>query len=99
MLLIYVPCKNNAEAKKIARVLVKEKLIVCANIIPKINSVFFWEGKVEECSEALLLMKTNLPYAKVKNRIKKLHSYKIPAIAAFKIDRINSEYAKWAKNA
>ena len=96
MLLIYVPCKNESEAKKIGRVLVKEKLVCCANVIPKMRSVFIWNGKLDETTEALLLMKTVKPYAKVKKRIEQLHSYSVPAIAAFKI-KINPKYEKWAK--
>ena len=97
MLLIYVPCKNVAEAKKIGRVLVKEKLACCANVIPKIYSAYIWDKKLEETSEALLLMKTTAPYDKAKKRIEQLHSYSVPAIAAFKI-KINPKYEKWARS-
>ncbi len=97
MLLVYVPCKNESEAKKIGRVLVKERLVCCANVIPKMHSSFIWNRKLDETSEALLLMKTLKPYGKVKKRIEQLHSYSVPAIAAFKI-KINPKYNKWAKS-
>ena len=85
MRLIYVPCKNEAEAKKIGRALVKEKLVCCANVIPKMHSTFIWNGKLNETSEALLLMKAVKPHGRVKKRIEQLHSYSVPAIAAFRL--------------
>ena len=97
MHLIYVPCKNQAEARKIARILVREKLAVCANIVPKIHSIFPWNGKVQETSEALLLLKTLSPYSKIRRRIEQLHSYKIPLVSAVKLTDINPKYHNWAK--
>lgn len=98
MFLIEVPCKDEAEAKQIGRILVKEKLACCANIAPKISSIFIWAGKLEETQETLLLLKTISPYGKVRRRIEQLHSYSVPAIAAFKLGNINSKYNKWAKS-
>ena len=97
MLLIYVPCKNQEEAKKIGRVLVKEKLACCINILPNIHSIFPWGGKVEETSESLLLLKTLSPYKKVRSRIEQLHSYSIPLISCIKLSNVNQKYKKWAK--
>ena len=96
MKLVYVPCSNEVEAKKIGGTLVEEKLACCANILP-INSIYPWEGKIQEDSESLLLMKTNSDYETVKNRIEELHSYEIPAIAAFDIE-INKKYENWSNS-
>ena len=98
MLLIYVPCKNRAEARKIGRILVRERLACCANIIGKTDSIFPWLGKIEETAEALLFLKTLSPYNKVRKRIEQLHSYKIPAIAAVKLSNINPKYNRWARS-
>ena len=57
MIIIYVTCKNNAEAQKIAKHLLGKKLIACANLISS-KSFYHWKGKLEKQNEAILLMKT-----------------------------------------
>ena len=57
-ILLYVTCGNNDEAKTIARTLVNEKLIACANILGKITSIYRWEGAVAEDDEVAVLLKT-----------------------------------------
>ncbi|HIJ99049.1 TPA: divalent-cation tolerance protein CutA [archaeon] len=96
MLLIYVPCKNEDEAKKIGSILVEERLVCCANIIPKMDSLYIENEKVKETGEALLLMKTIANYEIVRKRVEELHSYEVPAIAAFDLAEINHSYNEWA---
>jgi len=96
MKLIYVPCSDEQEAKKIGRTLVEEKLAVCANILP-ITSIYPWENEIREDSESLLLLKTNADYETVKNRIEELHSYEIPAISELDI-KTNKKYLDWANS-
>lgn len=98
MILIYIPCKDEAEAKSIGRTLVQEKLAFCVNIIPKTTSFYFWEGELEEGSESILLVKTNQDYETVSARIKELHSYEIPAIIQLEAKNVNKEYADWSKS-
>lgn len=96
MIVIYIPCKDKDEAKKIAKELIKEKLVACANIIPEILSIYNWENRLEESTETLLLLKTKLEnFNKVEQEVKKLHSYSIPCI--MKIEKIdfNLEYKNW----
>lgn len=97
MLLIYVPTATEKEAKEIGKVLVQEKFAVCVNIIPNITSFFKWEGKLEEVSEALLLIKTNSPYEKVQKRIEELHSYETPLVSGMKLDHLNKKYKDWTE--
>ena len=96
MILIYVPCKDKDEAKKIAKELLQEKLVACANIIPEIISIYNWENNVEETNETVLLLKTNFEnFQEIEIKVKKLHSYSIPCI--MKIEKIdfNPEYKNW----
>ncbi len=96
MIVIYIPCKNLEEAKNIAKELLKEKLVACANIIPEIISIYNWDDKLEETNESVLLLKTKLEnFNKIELKIKKLHSYSIPCI--MKIEKIdfNPEYKNW----
>lgn len=86
-------------AKKIARTLVEERLAACVNLIPQIESVYRWQGKVEESSETLCLMKTTIGrYQGLEDRIKSLHPYEVPEIVAFNIASGLPSYLNWALN-
>ena len=80
-LLCFVTCKNIAEARKIAKTLLKKRLVACANIVPKIESHYWWKGKMEQGSEAMLILKTRKELKpKVLQEIEKMHSYKLPVV-------------------
>ncbi|NQU98051.1 divalent-cation tolerance protein CutA [Candidatus Woesearchaeota archaeon] len=94
MILYYVPCKDKKEAKKIAKELLKEKLIACANIVDS-DSIYEWEGKLKEEKEAIMFIKTlDRCEEEVKDKIRELHSYDIPAIIKI-TGRANKEYLSW----
>lgn len=84
-IIIYTTCSNEEEAKKIAEHLVSQNLIACANIFP-INSIYKWKGQVEKAQEVAMILKTREElFEQVKKEIKKLHSYKLPAIIYWEI--------------
>ena len=93
---LYIPCPTKEKAKEIARVLVNESWIACANIIDNVHSIYQWQGKVEESSEIIMIAKTKSElYDQVKNRIEELHPYECPCIVALPIDRANERYTAW----
>lgn len=97
--LIYITARDEAEAKKIARTLVEEKLAACMNIIPKITSIYRWEDKVEEAGEAAIIGKTSGNMVKkAEQRVKELHSYDCPCFVAIKIDDGNKDFLKWVED-
>ena len=97
MRIVYVTCKDMDEAKKISRHLIENKLVACANIFP-INSIYSWEGKIKEDNEVVVLLKTrDNNYENIESEIKKLHSYDIPAIYSWTVDKINKDYLTWIK--
>lgn len=94
--LIYVTCKNQAEAKKIASVIVDSKLAACANIFPKIHSYYHWQGKKVWDTESVLILKTKqININKIINRVKKLHNYSVPCVLVFEIKSGNEDYLNW----
>jgi len=94
MILYYVPCKDKKEAKMIAKELLKQKLIACANIVPA-ESIYEWEGELKEETEAILLVKTLDRWEEeARDAIRELHSYDIPAIIKLNA-RVNKEYLSW----
>lgn len=84
------------EAKRIAQLLVEERLAACVNIIPGVISVYRWQGRVSEDGELLLLMKTRREIVDaMRERLHELHSYEVPEFIAVPIDRISAQYAQW----
>lgn len=92
---IYITAATEEEALKIGGALVTERLAACANVLP-IKSVYRWQGKVEESGESAMFIKTRSALVdRVIRRVKALHSYKIPCVVSFPIERGNEDYFKW----
>ncbi len=84
------------KAAEIARSLVESKLVACVNIIPEIRSIYFWQGKVCDDSERLMLMKTRKErFSDVQRAVKALHPYQVPEIIALDISDGLPDYLKW----
>lgn len=93
---LYVPCGKREEAESISRQLLEEKLIACANIIPAADSLYIWEGMLEQTQESILLVKTSPEFrGRVMQRIEELHSYSCPCIIEWKIEAVNPAYSAW----
>ncbi len=85
-----------AEAKELARILVGEKLAACANIIDTVSSIYWWEGKIQDDIESLLILKTRKDLGDTMiARTKQIHSYAVPEIIALPVIRGNQDYLDW----
>ncbi|MEN2992886.1 MAG: divalent-cation tolerance protein CutA [Bacteroidia bacterium] len=94
--LVYVVCSNPEEAHAIARKVLERRLAACANIIPTIHSLYWWEGKLEEGQETLLILKAPYDYyEEVEKVVKAHHSYQVPAILAIPITKGLPDYLRW----
>ena len=92
----YITCPKKKEANKIARLLVKKKLVACANIVNNVDSVFTWKDKVLKTKEILIVGKTmNKNVQKIIKSVKKLHSYEVPCVIFFDIKNGNTDFLKW----
>lgn len=97
MLILYLPCKNSEEAKKICTALLKDKLIACGNLHAT-RSFYWWNNKIEEEDEVILFAKTRKELqGKVEKKVRALHSYSVPCILWLPIHAINPDYKKWVE--
>jgi periplasmic divalent cation tolerance protein len=96
VMFVYVTAADAEEAKKIGRQLVEEQLAACANILPGATSIFRWQGKIEEASEAVLILKTTeQKLERLIERAKGLHSYDCPCIEALPVVDGNRDFLEW----
>ncbi len=98
-LIVLITVSSNDEAEKVGATLVKEHLAACVNIMPGIRSIFFWEGKVQDEQELILLCKsTQQLLDKLISRVKELHSYTVPEILALPIIGGSADYLSWVRD-
>ena len=97
-MIVIMTAPNKEEAVKIVRTLLEERLIACANIMDPVSSLFWWQGKIEEEKEVLVLMKSNENlFKKLSKRVTELHSYDVPEILALPIVEGSQSYLDWMK--
>jgi periplasmic divalent cation tolerance protein len=94
--LVLTAASSSGEARRIARALVERRLAACVNILPQIESVYRWKGKVEEAQEWLLIIKTTAAgFERVRDVIRELHSYELPECVCVSIEDGSPDYLKW----
>ena len=94
--LIYVTCEDNEEARRIGQSLVEARLAACVNIIKGMNSIYIWDGKLQEDLESVLIVKTTKNLAdKVVAEVKLLHSYECPCVLKLPVDGGNQAFLDW----
>jgi periplasmic divalent cation tolerance protein len=99
-ILVLITTPTRDEAVKIGSALVDERLAACVNIMPEMRSLFFWEGKIQDERETLLICKSRLPrMEKLVARVKSLHSYALPEVIALPIVAGSRAYLDWVKDA
>jgi len=95
-IVIFVTASGRKEAKRIAAKLITSRLAACVNIIDKIESFFWWQGKLDSAKEALLIIKSKKEkLTKIIKTVKKIHSYEIPEIIALPIIGGDKPYFRW----
>jgi periplasmic divalent cation tolerance protein len=93
---VYATFGSEEEARSIARTLVEERLAACANILGPCQSIYRWQGRIEEAPEVAAIFKTRADAAsRLVERIAELHSYDVPAAVVWPIREAAVDYAQW----
>ena len=94
----YITAPNEAEAVKIARALVENRLAACANIVKNVRSIYTWDGAIEDEAEVLMIVKTQKSlFHKLSEKVKEVHSYDVPEVIALPIIDGSEEYLQWLR--
>jgi periplasmic divalent cation tolerance protein len=97
-IVVLITTGSQEEAKKLGHILVEEGLVACVNLVPKIQSIFSWEGKVVEEQECLLILKTvDDVFHSLEATVKAHHSYEVPEIIALPIVKGSASYLSWIR--
>lgn len=93
---ILITTANAEEAQRISRRLLEQKKIACVNIVSRVSSLFWWQGKVDSAEESLLIVKTKASLLnEIVTLVKEIHSYDVPEVIALPIVGGNPDYLKW----
>ena len=94
--MVFITTPSVPSARKIGLKLVGERLAACVNIIPAVESLFFWKGKTCREREALMVVKTTAGrFEKMMRRVQQMHPYTVPEIIALPIVKGSADYLKW----
>lgn len=93
---VYAVFANAEEAERIGRAVVEERLAACVNILAPCRSIYRWQGAIEAADEVPAILKTSREMADpLVARIAALHSYDVPCVAVWPIDKLPVDYAEW----
>lgn len=93
---VFMTAPNREEAGRLAEMLVSKQLAACVQILPGMESVYRWHGKLERQNEVLLIAKTlNSKFAELEKEVRALHSYETPEIVAVPLTAGSSAYLGW----
>lgn len=97
---VLVTASGKEEAEKIAQVVLTQKLAACVNIIPGVQSYFWWEGKIDSSPEVSMIIKTDeKKFNELAQAVRQAHSYDTPEIIALPIVAGDEKYMKWMNDA
>jgi len=94
--LLYVPCPSAEVATALARAALHSRLAACANIVPAIRSLYWWEGEIQDDGESLLILKTDVGHLDaLRAKLLEEHPYEVPCLATLEPDDVNAAYTAW----
>ena len=94
--IVLVTTNNQEEARKIAQAVLEARLAACVNILPAVESHFWWQGQLSEAKEILLLVKSSMEHHEALTQtILRNHSYACPEIVTLSPDQVSPAYRQW----
>ena len=100
MVVVLVTCPTAAVARRLARRLIRSRVAACVNAVPAVESTFRWQGKIERCREALLVIKTTAAgFERLRRAVLRLHPYDVPEIIALPVVAGHPPYLRWVGSA
>jgi len=95
-IVVFITANTAGEAQQIARLLIEQRQAACVNIIPEVESSFWWQGELDTARESLLVIKTKaLHLSQIINLVKGVHSNTVPEVIALPIVGGNQDYLDW----
>ena len=95
-LFVYMTAPDRETARKLADILVGERLAACANILDGMESLYWWQGKIQRAVESVCIFKTtSSAYAALEQRARELHPYEVPCIVALPVPRGHAPFLRW----
>ncbi len=98
VIVTFITAPGEEEAAGIARSLVESRLAACVNIVKNVRSIYTWQGKTEDDSEVLMIVKTRKDlFSELSARVRELHSYDVPEVIALPVTHGSEEYLRWLR--
>jgi periplasmic divalent cation tolerance protein len=95
-IVILSTCGSLEEARRVAQHLVEKRVAACVNLVPSVESVYRWEGKIEQSQEVLLVIKSRRDlFSRVRAELASVHSYQVPELIALPVVEGSEGYLAW----
>jgi len=100
LVVVLVTVPDEDAAGSLAKTLVEERLVACAQVLPGLTSHYSWEGQLERSEEVLIILKTlQVRLAELETRVRQLHPYDVPQFVALSASHVEENYARWVGSA
>jgi periplasmic divalent cation tolerance protein len=84
------------EANKLGRMLVEERLVACATLVPAVQSIYFWKDEIQSAPEIMMMLKTTSDKLEaLETRLRQLHSYRVPEFLVLPVEHGSAAYLEW----
>jgi periplasmic divalent cation tolerance protein len=95
-IVVFITTANTEDASRLAEMLVSQRLAACVQILPDVQSVYRWRGKIEREQEVLVIAKTiRSSFEKLEREVRAIHSYETPEIVALPLTAGSAPYLEW----
>lgn len=96
VLFVYMTTPDRTTARELGKALVRERLAACANVLDGVESLYWWQGEIQEAVESVCILKTTAAgYEALEKRARELHPYEIPCIVALPLVRGHAPFLHW----